>query len=172
MGSNPSSFKNCGDCPVESISWDDVQKFLKKINQKYPGQNYRLPTEAEWEYAACGGQQSKGYTYAGSNDVADVAWYDGNSDNKTHPVGGKKANELGIFDLSGNVWEWCQDIWHDNYQGAPTDGNAWTTGSNSAFRVCRGGAWYNSSSNCRVANRLNVVPAVRLNYVGFRLARH
>jgi formylglycine-generating enzyme required for sulfatase activity len=172
MGSNPSHFKGFDDCPVEKVSWEDVQEFLKKLNQRHPGKNYRLPTEAEWEYAARGGNQSKDYTYAGSNDIAEVAWYFENSGGKTHPVGGKKANELGIYDMSGNVREWCQDVWHGNYQGAPTDGSAWDSGGDGAFRVLRGGSWYFSPSHCRAAYRDSRYPTDRNLYHGFRLARH
>mgnify|MGYP001804168081 CR=1 FL=1 len=113
MGNSPSSFNNCDDCPIESVSWNDIQRFLKKL-RKQTGQKYRLPTEAEWEYAARGGNKSKGFTYAGSNALADVAWYDSNSGNKTQPVGQKAPNELGIYDMSGNVWEWCTD-WYGEY---------------------------------------------------------
>lgn len=172
IGSNPSHFKGCEDCPVEKVSWEDVQDFLKKLNQKYPGKNYRLPSEAEWEYAARGGEQSKGYTYAGSNDVDEVAWYDKNSGGKTHPVGSKKANELGIYDMSGNVWEWCQDVWHDNYQATPTDGSAWDRGGDDTYRVLRGGCWIGNPSNCRAAVRGGNNPTYRSDYYGFRLVRH
>jgi formylglycine-generating enzyme required for sulfatase activity len=173
MGNNPSHFKGCDNCPVEQVSWNEVQEFLKKLNQKYPGKNYyRLPSEAEWEYAARGGSQSKGFTYAGSNDIDEVAWYNKNSTGKTQPVGGKKANELGIHDLSGNVWEWCQDAWHGNYQGTPTDGSA-RDGSRKQgdHRVYRGGSWLYSPIGARVAFRDLSTPNSRLNYVGFRLAR-
>jgi formylglycine-generating enzyme required for sulfatase activity len=172
MGSNPTHFKGCNDCPVEQVSWDDVQEFLEKLNHKYPGQNYRLPSEAEWEYAARGGRQSKGYTYAGSNVIGEVAWYKKNSGGKTQPVGSKRANELGIYDLSGNMWEWCQDAWHDNYQGAPIDGSAWESESNGIGRVLRGGSWYNYPHFCRVSNRFRDFPDYRYYYiVGFRLAK-
>jgi formylglycine-generating enzyme required for sulfatase activity len=102
MGNNPSDFKGCDNCPVENVNWNYVQEYISKLNIQ-TGKNYRLPTEAEWEYAAKGGKHSKGYAYSGSNDINDVAWYDGNSDRKTHEVGKKLANEIGIFDMSGNV---------------------------------------------------------------------
>ena len=172
IGSNPSRFKGCDDCPVENVSWHNVQEFLRKLNQKYPGKNYCLPSEAEWEYAARGGNQSKGYIYAGSNDIDEVAWYDKNSGRKTHPVGGKKANELGIYDMSGNVCEWCQDAWHDNYQDAPADGSAWDNSDWHAHRVLRGGSWNYIPFNCRAADRFNYNPTLRINYYGFRLVRH
>jgi formylglycine-generating enzyme required for sulfatase activity len=112
-GNNPSKFNGCDNCPVEGVSWNDIQEFIKKLNAK-TGLNYRLPTEAEWEYAARGGAQSRGYKYSGSNSVDEVAWYYGNSGNETHPAGTKKANELGIYDMSGNVYEWCND-WYGAY---------------------------------------------------------
>ena len=113
MGSNPSYFKG-KKLPVEKVSWDNCQKFIRKLN-KLTGKQFRLPTEAEWEYASRGGSMSRGYKYAGGNDLGSVAWYDGNSDNKTHEVGKKQPNELGLYDMSGNVWEWCQDWYWDWY---------------------------------------------------------
>jgi formylglycine-generating enzyme required for sulfatase activity len=173
MGSDPPGlgFPGCDQCPVESVSWDDIQEFLQKLNAKFPGKNYRLPSEAEWEYAARGGAQSKGYEYAGSNNVAEVAWY-GDIDGKTHPVGGKKANELGIYDMSGNVWEWCQDVWHQNYQGAPGDGSAWTSGDEQDRRVLRGGSWVDYVNYCRSASRNWNRSTDGIISFGFRLARH
>ena len=137
-GSNPSRFSDCDDCPVEKVSWQDVQDFLQQLNAKYPGKDYRLPTEAEWEYAARGGK-SNGFEFSGSDDLELVAWHDGNSMGKTHPVGLKKSNSLKIFDMSGNVCEWCQDYWHLNYEKAPIDGSAWIKGRANDGRVFRGG---------------------------------
>jgi formylglycine-generating enzyme required for sulfatase activity len=166
MGSNPSNFSNCDECPVERVSWDDIQIFLRKLNSQ-TGKNYRLPTEAEWEYAARGGNQSAGYKYAGSNTIGDVAWYDGNEGSKTHPVGGKRPNELGLYDMSGNVWEWCQD-WYGGYSTASqTNPNGAGTGSN---RVFRGGGWYYPARLCRVSYRGYYTPAGRGSNLGFRLA--
>jgi formylglycine-generating enzyme required for sulfatase activity len=166
MGNNPSNFKNCDNCPVEMVSWNDVQEFIKKLNQK-TGKNYRLPTEAEWEYAARGGSQSRGYKYAGSNNIGEVAWYDDNSSSKTHAVGGKKPNELGIYDMSGNVYEWCSD-WYGNYSaGSQRNPQGPTSGP---LRLLRGGSWGLNARYCRVSNRLNVNPGYRINYSGFRLA--
>ncbi len=173
MGSDPPAlnFKGCDDCPVESVSWDDVQGFLKKINAKYPGRNYRLPTEAEWEYAARSGQQSAGYLYAGGNSIDDVAWYGyAKADFKTHPVGKKNPNELRLYDMSGNVWEWCSD-WDnaDYYQNSPS---ANPTGPTSgSLHVLRGGSWYNDPQNCRAAGRNSYASGFRSSAVGFRLAR-
>ena len=174
MGSNPPelTFKGCDQCPVERVSWEDIQEFLQKLNAKFPGRNYRLPSEAEWEYAARGGAQSKGFEYAGSNDVAEVAWYKANSGSKTHPVGGKKANELGIYDMSGNVYEWCQDVRHDNYQGAPSNGSAWISGGEQDRRVLRGGSWDYNGNFCRSANRSWSYTTDRSYGFGLRLARH
>ena len=166
MGNNPPHFKG-DDLPVEQVSWNDVQEFLKKLNARYSGQNYRLPTEAEWEYAARGGNRSKGFIYAGSNNIEEVAWYSGNAGSKTHPVGQKKANELGLFDMSGNVWEWCAD-WYGDYPSQPqADPTGPESGSN---RVYRGGSWGLGPQGCRVAYRTGRLPDVRHFYLGFRLA--
>ncbi len=167
MGNNPSGFKYCDECPVEDVSWNDVKDFISKLNSRSGGVRYRLPTEAEWEYAARGGGLSKGYKYAGSDDQKEVAWYDDNSGSKTHPVKGKKANELGIYDMSGNVYEWCSD-WKDNYssesQTSPTGPN---TGD---YRVHRGGGWFLSARGCRVSARHSFEPDYRVSFLGFRLA--
>ena len=165
MGGNPSYFKDCDDCPVESVSWLDVQDFLKKINQQ-TGFKFRLPTEAEWEYAARGGNQSKDYLYAGSNDLDEVGWYWKNSGGKTHPVGSKKPNELGIYDMSGNVWEWCWDWYGDYLPGAKKDYAAPEEGD---YRVIRGGSWFNDAEGCRAADRGYNTPTNRCLNVGFRL---
>jgi formylglycine-generating enzyme required for sulfatase activity len=166
MGTNPSHFSGCDNCPVEQVSWNDIQTFLQELNTK-TGKNYRLPTEAEWEYAARGG---KSYKYAGSDNIGSVAWYSDNSDSKTHLVGQKSANGYGLYDMSGNVWEWCQDVWHDSYSGAPQNGTAWLTGGDSR-RVLRGGSWGSLGSVSRVAYRFRFDPSDRYDYLGFRLAR-
>ncbi|MCX6276550.1 MAG: bifunctional serine/threonine-protein kinase/formylglycine-generating enzyme family protein [Bacteroidetes bacterium] len=166
MGYNPSNYSGCDDCPVENVSWNDVQEFIQKLNQK-TGKSYRLPTEAEWEYAAKGGDKSNGYTYSGSNSVGDVAWYSENSGSKTHPVGQKQPNELGLYDMSGNVWEWCSD-WYDDYQGSPTSN---PKGPSSGYRhVGRGGSGILFSSFCRPEYRINNAPDNRDISLGFRLA--
>jgi len=168
MEENPSYFQNCPRCPVEQVSWEDVQAFLQKLN--VGGGRYRLPSEAEWEYAARGGSQSRGYAYAGSDTLDAVGWYAENSGDKTHPVGQKQANEVGLHDLSGNVWEWVQDCWHDNYQGAPSEGRAWERGD-CGRRVLRGSSWSNKPRFLRSAYRVGY-PAVNRGYdLGFRLAR-
>ena len=156
MGSNPSYFKGCDNCPVETVTWYDTQEFIKKLNEKYPGSNFRLPTEAEWEWAARGGNESKGYLYAGSNNIDDVAWYYENSGEKTHPVGQKKPNELGLYDMSGNVWEWCED-WYDEKTN---------------WKVVRGGSWYNNFLDfLRVAFRYYSYPFNDNSFRGLRLSR-
>ncbi|WP_282783136.1 formylglycine-generating enzyme family protein, partial [Phaeodactylibacter xiamenensis] len=174
MGNNPSYFEGCPNCPVEQVSWDDVQEFIKKLNAK-TGEKYRLPTEAEWEYAARGGARSAEdkYLISGSNDLDEVGWYKDNSRGKTHPVGQKQPNQLGLFDMSGNVWEWVQDCWHENYNGALRDGDAWLEGSNGdcSRRVLRGGSWYDESRYSRIAYRFGYYPSYRIYYYGFRLAR-
>ena len=167
MGENPSAFGDCPRCPVETVSWDDVQRFLRKLNEG--GAAYRLPSEAEWEYAARGGQRGQNHQYSGSDNWAEVAWYYENANNRTHPVGQKKENELGLFDMSGNVREWVQDCWHDSYVGAPGDGRTWEEG-NCVRRVIRGGGWYGKPSYVRSANRFWYATYFRNNNLGFRLA--
>ena len=169
MGNNPSYFQ--GDSrPVENVSWDDAVAFCRKLNDqgKAPrGWKFTLPTEAQWEYAARGGNKSRGYTYSGSNDVGDVAWYTSNSGDETHAVRQKGANELGLYDMSGNVWEWCLD-WYKSYSsGAVTDPQELQS---SFYRVMRGGCWDNSAQYCRSAARPDSSPDNRDNGVGFRLA--
>ena len=178
MGKNPSFFnegKFLGlfgsstrpELPVESVSWDDCQEFIRKVNAKVPGGGFRLPTEAEWEYAAKGGSKSKGFTYAGGNDIDTVAWHGGNSGTTTHPVGKKAANELGLHDMSGNVWEWCADWYQNSYSGLPdTDPKGPGTGS---LRVFRGGSWINGASRCRSADRNRFGPSFANYDLGFRV---
>ncbi|OPZ97874.1 MAG: Serine/threonine-protein kinase pkn1 [Bacteroidetes bacterium ADurb.Bin408] len=164
MGSNPSYFKG-DNLPVENVSWNDVQEFIAKLNEK-TGRQYRLPTEAEWEYAARGGNKSKGYKYSGSNTLSNVAWYGDNSGNTTHPVGSKMPNELGLYDMSGNVWEWCGD-WDGAYgSSAQTNPTGPPSGSD---RVDRGGSWHSYARYCRVSNRGNGNPGYRYYGIGFRL---
>ena len=167
MGKNPSYFTGCPDCPVEKVSWNDTQEFLQKLNQQ-TGQSFHLPTEAQWEFAARGGNLSKGYSYAGGNDPNEVAWHSKNAGYKTHPVGQKKPNELGLYDMSGNVWEWCQD-WYDSYPSGPqTDPIGPTSGDK---RVIRGGSWLRYASVLRVAYRGRWYPDRGDDYIGFRPAR-
>ena len=150
MGENPSEMQG-DDLPVEQVSWDDCQAFISKLNE-LTGKNYRLPAETEWEYACKGGKYSKGYAYAGSNDIDEVAWYDGNSQERTHPVGQKMPNELGLYDMSGNVWEWCQDM-HES------------TG------MCRGGSWIHNARYCDPSLKNETPQAFKINSLGLRLAR-
>lgn len=165
MGSNPSHFSGA-NLPVEKVSWNMiVNEFLPVLNAA-TGQNFRLPTEAEWEYAARGGNQGHGYKYAGSYMIDTVAWYKDNSSNQTRPVGTKLPNELGLFDMSGNVYEWCSD-WFGNYSiGSQTNPQGPLSGSD---RVLRGGGWYNESKYCRVSYRKGFDPVKGVNDLGFRL---
>ena len=168
MGSNPSDFTGNMQRPVEKVSWNDCQTFISKLN-RLTGETFRLPTEAQWEYAARGGYKSKGYTYSGSNEIDEVAWYGLDpSSSTTHPVKTKAPNELGIYDMTGNVYEWCSD-WYGSYSSAAqTDPTGPSTGSN---RVYRGGCWLNFATYCRVAERSFIGPAYSFNGLGLRLAR-
>ena len=167
MGNNPSEF-NGNDLPVESVSWNEVQDFIKKLNEKEGTNKYRLPTEAEWEYAARAGTTTR-YSFGDDDsELGEYAWFDKNSDDKTHPVGEKKANPWGLYDVHGNVWEWVQDEWHNTYNGAPIDGSAWRDRV-SAFRVSRGGGWIRYARFCRSAHRSDNAPDKRYHFLGFRL---
>ncbi len=176
MGSDPLmlNFKGCDQCPVENVIWDDIQDFIKKLNS-LTGKRFRLPTEAEWEFAARGGSKSKGYQYegyqyAGGNYLKDVAWYGGNSDKKTHTVGLKQPNELGLYDMSGNVWEWCSDRYaKDYYSNSPTKNPKGA--SSGSRRVLRGGSYGDYSRYCRVSNRFDDYAGSRSNNIGFRVAQ-
>ena len=198
MGSNPSYFKNCGDdCPVEQVSWNDVQKFISKLNQMEKSDKYRLPTEAEWEYACRAGSTAAVYTgnllINGKNNAPalnGIAWYGGNScvaysggykcsewkerqyscsNCGTHPVAVKKPNSWGLYDMIGNVWEWCQDRKYYN----PSDYVTEPTGSSkSLIRVSRGGSWISLARYCRSGNRCEFTPNYRNLYLGFRLLRN
>lgn len=165
MGSNPSNFKGA-DLPVECVSWNDCQEFIKKLN-RLTGRNFRLPTEAEWEFACRGGNNSRGYKYSGSNDIDNVAWYWDNSGEKTHPVGTKAPNELGIYDMSGNVYEWCND-WYGNYTSYSQTNPTGPHGG--SYRVGRGGSWFFSARYCRSSFRFGDGPAYRYGGLGLRLA--
>ena len=165
MGNNPSFY--VGDqLPVDQVSWADCQVFIEKLNE-LTGKNFRLPTEAEWEFAARGGNLSQGYAHSGSNVIGDVAWYADNSSETTHVVGTKQPNELGIHDMSGNVWEWCQDFYGEytamsqaNPTGAPAG----------IYRVLRGGSFGSSDVSCRTTYRNNDVPEFTYYALGLRLA--
>ena len=170
MGNNPSNFK-CVNKPVETISWEDCQEFIQRLNV-LTGRNFRLPTEAEWEYAARGGKRSQGYKYPGGNNIGTIAWYGhysgfGNSGGTTHCVGVKQANELGVYDMGGNVCEWCSD-WYGTYPSTLQENPLGPeTGSD---RVLRGGSWNSHAQYCRVTSRERNTPNSRSNNIGFRLA--
>ena len=166
MGSNPSYFYGNMQRPVETVSWNDCQTFISRLNE-LTGETFRLPTEAQWEYAARGGYKSKGYTYSGSNAIDDVAWHWYNSDRTTHPVKTKAPNELGIYDMGGNVWEWCSDWYGDYSSAAQTDPTGPATGSG---RVGRGGSWRHDATGCRVATHSSCTPASASSDTGLRLA--
>ena len=182
MGDTPSHFKG-DDLPVEKVSWDDAQNFIKKLNKK-TGKKYRLPSEAEWEYAAREG--GKKVRFGNGKDIADPKEINfcakeeykkpyskaGEYHQKTTPAAATFGpNALGLHDMSGNVWEWCEDVWHDNYKSAPDDGSAWITGGDQSFRVVRGGSWSNNPDYCRAASRYRYYSVLRGSDLGFRLAR-
>ena len=176
MGNNPSRFNTCGDdCPVEQVSWYDAQSYAQKLSQQ-TGKDYRLPSEAEWEYSARAGSDTKWSFGNNESDLGNYAWYNGNAKNtgKTYPtntVAQKRSNAFGLYDMHGNVREWAEDVWHDSYNGAPTDGSAWTSGGDQALRVRRGGSWYDTPGGLRSAFRHRSTPDSRDWDIGFRIAR-
>lgn len=167
MGSNPSGFRG-SQLPVESVDYYDCQEFIRRLNS-LTGEQFRLPYEAEWEFASRGGVRSQGYKYAGSNSIEQVAWYNANSGNRSHEVKSKKPNELGIYDMCGNVWEWCEDWFDENYYSyspvhnpkGPIDGYSWLN---------RGGSWKSGAKYCRHAYRGQGKASETVNYLGLRLA--
>jgi formylglycine-generating enzyme required for sulfatase activity len=162
MGTNPSNFKG-DNLPVENVSWNDATEFCRKLSQM-TGREYRLPSEAEWEYACRAGTTGD---YAGNLDA--MAWYFSNSGSQTHPVGQKQPNSFGLYDMHGNVWEQCEDWYHDSYNGAPTDGSAWLSGGDSSRRVYRGGSWGRYAVGLRSANRNGSGTGYRDDLVGLRV---
>jgi formylglycine-generating enzyme required for sulfatase activity len=166
-GTNPSKFQGAKR-PVEQVNWNQTMEFCKKLSQK-TGKNYRLPSESEWEYACRAGTKTKYYFGDDEKQLGDYAWYDGNSNWETHPVGQKKPNQFGLYDMHGNVWEWCSDRWHENYYNTLTDGSSWETGTDNN-RVRRGGSWSFSAALCRSAFRLRYSPGFYLRNLGFRVA--
>ncbi len=173
-GHNPAHFK--GDHrPIENVSWKQInEEFLPKLKEK-TGINYRLPSETEWEYAARGGQHwQDGYTYAGSNRLKEVGWYDDNSHSETKPVGLKQPNQIGLYDMSGNVWEWCADHWYtdEEIKKMPKNGSPWTLDGDKDLRVLRGGSWDYGNNYGRVAYRFRYYLNNRDFIIGFRLARY
>ncbi|MCX5814720.1 MAG: formylglycine-generating enzyme family protein [Proteobacteria bacterium] len=170
MGNNPSRSSSCGDaCPVENVSWDDTQEFIKKFNSR-DGKSYRLPTEAEWEYAArSGGKKEKYAGISSDSDLGSYAWYTSNSGNKTHPVGQKQPNSLGLYDMSGNVWEWVQD-WYDKDYYSSSPRNNPKGPSSGSRKVLRGGSWDVNPGDVRASNRGSGFPPYGDVSLGFRVA--
>lgn len=175
MGNNPSKFKGRTN-PVEKVSWQDAKRFVKRSNQAEGTSKYRLPSEAQWEYAARAGSTTA-YSFGDDKGgLGQTAWYDGNSGDRTHPVGEKSANKWGLQDMHGNVWEWVEDCYHKNYRGAPSDGSVRTSGceknsKGDAYRVIRGGGWVSDAYDSRSARRFYDSPGDRFFSLGFRLVR-
>ena len=167
MGNNPSRFKDNPKNPVENVRWNDAQAFCQKLSEE-TGKKYRLPSESDWEYACRAGTQTRYYFGDNEKLLGEYAWYGKFLGGKTHPVGQKKPNKWGLYDLHGNVWEWCEDGWHENYQNAPTDGTTWNENhSVTNVRVLRGGSWSDAPRNCRSAHRMYY--GNRYNNFGFRV---
>ncbi|MDD4497695.1 MAG: formylglycine-generating enzyme family protein [Methanosarcinaceae archaeon] len=170
MGSNPSNFKG-NDLPVEEVSWNEVQEFIEKLNEMEGTDKYRLPSEAEWEYACRAGTTTRYYFGDNDSKLGDYAWYYDNSDSSTHSVGQKKPNPWGLYDMHGNVWEWCQDSWHDDYDGAPSDGSVWESGS-SSNRLSRGGSWNRFAWYSGSAHRTWSATSYHDRNLGFRVLKN
>ena len=176
MGTEPSKYKG-DELPVEMVSWDETVEFCRKLTQRErkasrlpDGYVYRLPTEAEWEYAARGGTKSRSFKYSGSNNPEEVSWHYPGSSDETHPVGTKRPNELGLYDMAGNVWEWCLD-WYaaDYYRRSPQANPVNSDSGDKTYRVCRGGSWGLYPTHCRSANRGGGTPTGKFYSYGFRV---
>ncbi len=167
-GNNPSQFKSFQKRPVERVSWNDCQEFINKLNKKYNGLNLELPTEEQWEYACRAGGSSSYYWGDESSRIDDHVWYEKNSERRTHEVKGKLPNAYGLYDMLGNVWEWCKNIWYDQHRPYSEKEHEDKSG---VFRVLRGGSWYSHAQAVRCAFRNRFDPGFRDNHVGFRLAR-
>lgn len=172
MNENPSNFKGYNH-PVERVSWNDVMAFIAKLNKKAGKDVYRLPSESEWEYAYRAGTATRFYWGNDNEDrkIEAYAWNRNNSGNKTHPVGAKEPNKWGLYDMSGNVYEWCEDDCHGSYKNAPIDGTSWVENPRDDERVLRGGSWFSNPKFCRAASRDAIFPVSRKNSIGFRLVR-
>ena len=170
MKSNPSEFKGCDQCPIDKVSWDDAQQFIETLNA-LTGKKYSLPTEAEWEYAAKGGLQQKQFRYSGSDNVDEAGWYAGNSGRHPHPVGEKKPNAIGLYDMCGNVWEWCLDWYNKNYYEQNESNNPMGPSSGSG-RVRRGGSWFTQAASCKTTTRNSVKQDYKDDLGGFRLVQY
>ncbi len=157
--------------PMIYVSWYGARAYCNWLSEK-TGKNFRLPSESEWEYAAKGGSNKHNFQYSGSNHLSEVGWHTGNSHGQTKPVGLKYPNPLDLYDMSGNVWEWCADHWHENYEGAPKDGSAWIKGGDQKRRVVRGGSWNGNDSFCRVSDRTRSTTDIRYMNIGFRVSRY
>jgi formylglycine-generating enzyme required for sulfatase activity len=168
MGTNH-SWTQGDSLPVESITYLDAAMFVTKLNHKNPGKRYHLPSEAEWEYACRAG--TTGTTYLGDADsnLSRIAWYKTNAGNKTHPVAKLEPNAWGLYDMLGNVWEWCEDFYHENYNGAPNDGSAWLIPDGDS-RIMKGGSYYDDSRSCRCAERARFQQTTKKYHQGFRIA--
>jgi len=172
MGDNPSKFRDCGDdCPVEQVSWEDGKRFIEKLNEIEKTRVYRLPSEAEWEYACRAGSETEFSFGNEAKRLGEFAWFRNNSGDKTHPVGQKKPNAWGLYDMHGKVWEWVEDDWHGSYEDAPNDGSAWTDEPRGSDRVVRGGGLSSGARLCRSAVRDGGRSYARSFGVGFRLCR-
>jgi sulfatase modifying factor 1 len=176
MGINPPAYtgsrygnKDCDNCPVVKVTWEDVQEFIRRMNMKYPGKRYRMPTEAEWEYASRGGKYSKNYKYSGGDKLSEVGWY-GHRNGTTSPVGKKLPNELSIYDMSGNVLEWCSDWFGDEYYKGAVDMIDPKGPDNGELKVLRGGSYSEDADVCRNVHRTRMIPSTSHWDIGFRLA--
>ncbi|MCC6286825.1 MAG: formylglycine-generating enzyme family protein [Chitinophagaceae bacterium] len=170
MGNNPSEFAGCDQCPIDKVTWNDAQKFIEILNA-LTGKKYSLPTEAEWEYAAKGGKDWKQFRYSGSDNIDEVGWYATNGGRHPHQVGEKKPNAIGLYDMTGNVWEWCQDWYNKNYYELNENNNPVGPASGSG-RVRRGGSWFTQAISCKVTTRNSVKQDYMDDIGGFRLVQY